>query len=118
MIRKKILNPFISLNNLLLSNDSRICQARFINNKIEFKILNNRSGYPKENDEYHYKYSDEPFLYIKVIEFFYTNDSKTYSTYISDSEFFNKENKIFFNHLTRLILRILYMARVDKYILA
>lgn len=107
---------FESLNKIIFKYDFKIFRITFRNNKIIFLIANNLNGCLLMQNPFYNRY-DEPFKYIKEVEFFYNMSSKEYRIYLCDSEFIPKKNKIIFDKINKIILKALYYSQADKYIL-
>ena len=107
---------FESLNKIISKYDVKILRIAFRKNKIIFRIANNLNGCLLREDPFYSRY-DEPFKYIKDVEFFCNMSLKEYRIYICDSEFIPKKNKIIFDKINKIILKALYFSQVDKYIL-
>lgn len=113
---KKLERIFESLNKIISKYDVKILKITFQHNKIIFRIANNLNGCLLREDLFYNRY-DEPFKYIKDVEFICDISLKEYRIYISDSEFIPKRNKIIFDKINKIILKALYFSQVDKYIL-
>lgn len=116
IMTKKLERIFESLNKIISKYDVKILRITFQHNKIIFRIANNLNGCLLREDSFYNRY-DEPFKYIKDVEFICDISLKEYRIYISDSEFIPKRNKIIFDKINKIILKALYFSQVDKYIL-
>lgn len=121
MIKKNINDKrleiiFQSLNELLSKYDFKILRMTFNLNKVIIRIANNLNGKLYKEDDFYKRYN-EPYKYIKDIEFFCNLNLREYRIYISDSEFIPNRNKIIFDKINKIILKALYFSQVDKYVL-